>query len=82
MPQVGEGNSVTKVVFDPSLGGMAAPGLEAQAADLLPTQTREKLGTVRSHPRVRITGSSQRIRVSASIARRYRTCRCRHQAPL
>jgi hypothetical protein len=61
---------------------MAAPDTETQAVDLLPTQTRESLGTVRSHPRVRITGSSQHIRVSASIARRCRTYRRRHQAPL
>jgi len=62
-------------------GSTAAPGIEAQAADLLPTPTRGSPGTARSHPRVRITGSSPHIRVCVSIARRCRTCRRRHQAP-
>jgi len=61
---------------------MVAPDTGVRTAASLPTPTRRSRGTVRSHPRVRITGSSYGMRVAVNIVARYVSSRRRHQPPL
>ncbi len=63
-------------------GGMVAPDTGVRTAASLSTPTKRSRGTARSHPRVRITGSSQGMRASVNIAAHCVSCRCRHQPPL